>query len=100
MLADAYHMFKNHTPPPCTLQDVPEDCTVGFTVDFVWKSTSFDRMRDALNQLDKDRTSISGFLYHTLLGEHREREGGLGREEEREGEGRVEGGVCGACVGF
>jgi len=48
--------------------DVPDDCTVGFRVEFVWKSTSFDRMRAALKQLDQDRTSISGYLYHTLLG--------------------------------
>jgi regulator of nonsense transcripts 1 len=41
---------------------------VGYHVDFVWKSTSFDRMRAALTVLDKDRTSISGYLYHTLLG--------------------------------
>jgi len=49
-------------------QDVPDDCTVGFRVEFVWKPTSFDRMHAALKQLDQDRTSISGFLYHTLLG--------------------------------
>eukprot|EP00983_Pelagomonas_calceolata_P066640 1149142-Pelagomonas_calceolata.AAC.3 len=53
----------------CFPQDVPDDCTVGFRVEFVWKSTSFDRMRAALKQLDQDRTSISGYLYHTLLGE-------------------------------
>lgn len=60
-----------HTPfrLAFTTQDVPDDCTVGFRVEFVWKSTSFDRMRLALKQLDQDRTSISGFLYHTLLGE-------------------------------
>lgn len=24
---------------------VPDDCTVGFIVEFVWKSTSYDRMK-------------------------------------------------------
>lgn len=33
---------------------------MGYRVEFVWKPTSFDRMRAALTQLDKDRTSISG----------------------------------------
>lgn len=41
---------------------------VGYRVEFVWKSTSFDRMRAALKQLETDRTSISNYLYHTLLG--------------------------------
>ncbi|KAJ9528293.1 hypothetical protein QJQ45_014261, partial [Haematococcus lacustris] len=48
--------------------DVPEDCLVGYRVELVWRSTPFDRMRTALTCLDQDRTSISGFLYHTLLG--------------------------------
>lgn len=55
-------------PSASSLQDCPDDCTVGYRVEFVWKSTSFDRMRAALTVLDKDRTSISGYLYHTLLG--------------------------------
>ncbi len=49
-------------------QDVPEDSTVGYHVDFVWKSTSFDRMRAALSTLEKDRACISAFLLQTLLG--------------------------------
>ncbi len=41
-------------------QDVPEDCTVGYHVDFVWRGTSFDRMRNALNTFRKYSASISG----------------------------------------
>ncbi|KAG2435081.1 hypothetical protein HXX76_007168 [Chlamydomonas incerta] len=48
--------------------DVPEDCTVGFSVDFVWRGTSFDRMRNALNTFRKYSASISGYLYHLILG--------------------------------
>ncbi len=46
----------------------PIDCTTGFSVDFVWKSTSFDRMQSALKTFTRDETCISGYLYHTLLG--------------------------------
>ncbi|GLC57612.1 ATP-dependent helicase NAM7 [Pleodorina starrii] len=48
--------------------DVPEDCTVGFSVDFVWRGTSYDRMRNALNTFRKYSASISGYLYHLILG--------------------------------
>ncbi|KXZ44312.1 hypothetical protein GPECTOR_69g405 [Gonium pectorale] len=48
--------------------DVPEDCTVGYSVDFVWRGTSYDRMRNALNTFRKYSASISGYLYHLILG--------------------------------
>ncbi|KAH8055221.1 hypothetical protein JL720_14330 [Aureococcus anophagefferens] len=40
----------------------------GFVVDFVWKGTSYDRMQNALKNLAVDDTSLSGYLYHRLLG--------------------------------
>ena len=40
----------------------------GFVLDFVWKSTSFDRMHGALHTLARDESSVSQFLYHKLLG--------------------------------
>ena len=46
----------------------PVDCTTGFAVDFLWKSTSFDRMQAALKSFTHDNTCISGYLYHALLG--------------------------------
>lgn len=41
-----------------------------YKVEFVWKSTSFERMQAALRQLAVDEISVSGFLYHTLMGKH------------------------------
>lgn len=47
---------------------VPIECTVNFVVDFVWKSTSFDRMQSALKTFAVDETSVWGYIYHKLLG--------------------------------
>ena len=47
---------------------VPTHEQHGFTVEFVWKSTTFDRMQAAMKTLAVDDTSISGYLYHCLLG--------------------------------
>jgi regulator of nonsense transcripts 1 len=48
--------------------DAPIQCTHNFSVDFVWKSTSFDRMQLALKTFAIDETCLSGFIYHRLLG--------------------------------
>lgn len=47
---------------------VPTDCTTGFSVDYVWKSTSFDRMQSAMRTFALDEKSVSGYIYHKLLG--------------------------------
>ncbi|KAJ8433105.1 hypothetical protein Cgig2_020601 [Carnegiea gigantea] len=49
-------------------QGVPGDVNHGFSVDFVWKSTSFDRMQSAMKTFAVDETSVSGYIYHHLLG--------------------------------
>ncbi|KAL3817946.1 hypothetical protein ACJIZ3_003851 [Penstemon smallii] len=49
-------------------QGVPVDVNHGFSVDFVWKSTSFDRMQGAMKNFAVDETSVSGYIYHHLLG--------------------------------
>ncbi|MBA0713758.1 hypothetical protein Golax_012772, partial [Gossypium laxum] len=49
-------------------QGVPVDVSHGFSVDFVWKSTSFDRMQGAMKTFAVDETSVSGYIYHHLLG--------------------------------
>ncbi|XP_031098417.1 regulator of nonsense transcripts 1 homolog [Ipomoea triloba] len=49
-------------------QGVPVDVNHGFSVDFVWKSTSFDRMQSAMKSFAVDETSVSGYIYHHLLG--------------------------------
>lgn len=46
----------------------PTEVRDGFSVEFVWKSTSFDRMQGALKTFAVDDASISGYLYHKLLG--------------------------------
>ena len=46
----------------------PTDLSFNFSVDFVWKATSFDRMQTALRMFAIDDKSVSGFLYHKLLG--------------------------------
>ncbi|XP_022243255.1 regulator of nonsense transcripts 1-like isoform X3 [Limulus polyphemus] len=47
---------------------VPSECTSNFVVDFVWKSTSFDRMQAALRKFAVDETCVSAYIYHKLLG--------------------------------
>ena len=46
----------------------PLDQTLGFAIDWVWKSTSFDRMLKGLKQFAMDEYSVTGYLYHVLLG--------------------------------
>jgi regulator of nonsense transcripts 1 len=49
--------------PPYNLsgfQGVPVELNHGFSVDFVWKSTSFDRMQGAMKTFAVDETSVSG----------------------------------------
>ena len=37
-------------------------------MEFVWKSTTYDRMQNAMKTFAVDETSVSGYLYHRLLG--------------------------------
>ena len=53
-------------------QGAPLDQTFGFIVEFVWKSTSFDRMQKALRTFAIDEYSVTGHLYHVLLGHEHE----------------------------
>ena len=47
---------------------VPEQITDDFVVEYIWKSTSFDRMQNALKIFAIDDTSVTGYIYHRLLG--------------------------------
>ncbi|KAK9448441.1 P-loop containing nucleoside triphosphate hydrolase protein [Limtongia smithiae] len=49
-------------------KSVPSECTIGFSVDYVWKATSFDRMQLALKTFAINEMSVSGYIYHKLLG--------------------------------
>eukprot|EP01022_Parablepharisma_sp_SALTPOND_P016227 TRINITY_DN234_c0_g2_i1.p2 TRINITY_DN234_c0_g2~~TRINITY_DN234_c0_g2_i1.p2 ORF type:complete len:1040 (+),score=86.45 TRINITY_DN234_c0_g2_i1:3145-6264(+) len=46
---------------------IPEGAP-SYTVEFVWKSTSFDRMLRGLRIYNEDTRSLSGYLYHKILG--------------------------------
>eukprot|EP00605_Chrysophyceae_sp_TOSAG23-4_P001093 GSChrysophyteH1.ASY1.ANO1.1199.1 assembled CDS len=47
---------------------VPDHITDFFIVECLWKSTSYDRMQQALKTFAVDDTCISGTLYHMLMG--------------------------------
>ena len=46
----------------------PIQCTHNFSVEYVWKSITFDRMQNAMKNFAVDETSVSGYVYHKLLG--------------------------------
>lgn len=46
----------------------PKDKDGLFRIEFVWKSTSFDRMISALNLLSFNESCTTSYLYHRLLG--------------------------------
>lgn len=43
-------------------ENVPTDFTLNFSVDFVWKPTSFDRMQSAMKTFAVDEKSVSGYI--------------------------------------
>ncbi|KAJ2597235.1 ATP-dependent RNA helicase, partial [Coemansia sp. RSA 1804] len=48
--------------------DAPTSILNGFSVDFVWKSTTFDRMQSAMKRFAVMESSVSEYIYHKLLG--------------------------------
>ena len=54
--------------------DVPVDISYGYTVEFVWKSVSFDRMHTALRSFVMDDDSMSPTIQKRLLGQIAEQE--------------------------
>ncbi|CCE85905.1 Piso0_005544 [Millerozyma farinosa CBS 7064] len=48
-------------PPPVHL-------TSGFTAEFVWKGTSYDRMQQAMKTFALKKESVSSYIYHKILG--------------------------------
>jgi regulator of nonsense transcripts 1 len=47
---------------------VPEHISEDYVVEYIWKSTSYDRMQNALKTFAIDDTSVTGYIYHKLLG--------------------------------
>jgi regulator of nonsense transcripts 1 len=48
--------------------NVPDQIHDDYVVEYIWKSTSYDRMQNALKTLAIDDTSVTGYIYHKLLG--------------------------------
>jgi regulator of nonsense transcripts 1 len=46
----------------------PLDVSHGYSVQLVWRGTSYERMQQALHSFSTDETSLSGYLYHRILG--------------------------------
>ena len=46
----------------------PQEVDAKYIVEFVWKSTSFDRMKQALKIFLKDETSLSNYIFYKILG--------------------------------
>lgn len=46
----------------------PVEVTHDFQVDFIWKSTLFDRMLSALKTFSTNETSMWVYIYYKLLG--------------------------------
>lgn len=51
-------------------EGVPSECTHNFSADFVWKSTSFDRMQLAMKTFAVDEKSVSGYIVGLLVVSH------------------------------
>lgn len=49
-------------------KSVPTEISHNFTADYVWKATSFDRMQLAMKTFAVDEMSVSGYIFHRLLG--------------------------------
>lgn len=50
------------------MKSLPTECTHNFCADYVWKATSFDRMQHAMKMFAIDEMSVSGYIFHRLLG--------------------------------
>uniref|UniRef100_A0A7E4VNX2 DNA helicase n=1 Tax=Panagrellus redivivus TaxID=6233 RepID=A0A7E4VNX2_PANRE len=46
----------------------PSDCRTNYVCEFVWNSTSFDRMYSALDKLATHESCVSQYIYHKLMG--------------------------------
>ena len=52
--------------------DIAARCTSEFSVEFVWKAATFDRMRAALKTFVRDSSTVSSHIYHRILGQEAE----------------------------
>ncbi|ANB11668.1 ATP-dependent RNA helicase NAM7 [Sugiyamaella lignohabitans] len=52
---------SSHVPPPT-------EYTTDYSVEFVWSNTTYYRTQQALTRFATEETSVSGYIYHKLLG--------------------------------
>lgn len=48
--------------------DPPTHFTSGFTIQFMWSGITYERIQKSLKDFATEETSVSGYLYHKLLG--------------------------------
>lgn len=49
-------------------KEPPNEITKGYVIEFVWKSTTYSRMKDGLKRFWQNQESISNYLYQRILG--------------------------------
>ncbi|KAJ2450819.1 ATP-dependent RNA helicase [Coemansia sp. RSA 2336] len=69
--SEAGHVIKlpNGTSDEiCVEMATAGEASAGYSVDFVWKSTTFDRMQAAMKRFAVMEAAVSEYIYHRLLG--------------------------------
>ena len=59
---------KNGTNSNNNGGNIPQNIADDYIVEYIWKSTSYDRMQNALKTFAIDDTSVTGYIYHKVLG--------------------------------
>jgi len=49
-------------------KNTPTEEQYGFMVDFIWKPITFERMQKAMKTFAVDEYSVTGYIYHVILG--------------------------------
>lgn len=66
-LPNAYHeLFMLELIPNPKVP--PTQATTGFTAEFVWKGTLYERMQEAMRKFALEQELVLGYIYHKLLG--------------------------------
>jgi regulator of nonsense transcripts 1 len=59
---------ENSKSKDASAGSVPQNIRDDYIVEYIWKSTSYDRMQNALKTFAIDDTSVTGYIYHKVLG--------------------------------
>lgn len=60
--------MKSSEPQEPSSKGPPVHVNGGYSVEFVWRGVSYERMQNALRSFVADDTSVSGYIYHSILG--------------------------------